>query len=142
MKITDLYEVGEEGRLETRTIDDPQTDNENDNSDPFQSGMETGMEDGKADIDEPSEPTVSDELWSAVSNHNYVNDFDHSSNETLHPSVIAGMDKPTLTKLQKKIDDMIRRYEMDKDRVGLYNDQTYKYLSSLQSFIRNVSNEK
>lgn len=153
MKIRDLLEADEDGRLETRMADDPDqgtmavdpTDASAEEEDSFQDGMEAGAEEGRPDfdsVDEPDEPIVDDRVWSQVSNAEYVTNYEHSGNETIHPRVIASMDKSDLARLQDKVDDMISRHEMDKGGVGLYKDTTYNYLSSLQSFIRSVIEEK
>ena len=153
MKIRDLLEADEDGRLETRMTDDPDqgvmavdpTDASADEDDSFQDGMEAGAQDGGPDfdsIDEPDEPVVDDTVWSHVANAEYVTDYEHAGNETIHPRTIASMEKSDLTRLQNKVDDMISRHEMDKGGVGLYKDTTYNYLSSLQSFIRAVIEQK
>jgi len=161
MKLQQLFD--DDGRLETRTVDDPDQGSmatgddfpsngeenpdgeENPNGDSFQDGFDDGTEENQpdfGDVEEPDAPVVDDQLWSQVSSNDYVTDFEHSANQSIHPRVIAALDAPNLKKLQGRIEDMISRHEMDKGKVGLYNDTTYKYLTSLQSFVLQVLETK
>jgi len=145
MKIRQLFEKPE-ARLETRTVDDPDqgslaqgADADAADEPAFQQGLEKGKNDSNEIMDTGVDgPTVDPELWSTVANDTYVTDFEHVSTGTIHPRKIAAMDKRELVKLQNNISDMISRREMDKGKVGLYNDITYQYLVALSSFTQKV----
>lgn len=163
-RIQKLLEAPEQnsGRLETRTMDDPEqgsmsnefdTGDEFDNPEgnaegenSFQDGMDDGMDNDDPDfgaIEEPdNDPVVDDNLWAMVSSHDYVTDYEHAGNETVHPRLIASFDKAQLTKLQSSIDNMIASHEMDKNNHGLYNDTTYEYLIAMKSFTQTLIDNK
>lgn len=153
MKIKHLLERPEEdqGRLETRTIDDkdsgekkfgaeediPQdeTPDEDENLDSYD---DQNLGTSFSDLDKPDEPEISDDVWSSVSTDPYVTDYDHTNKTTLHPRELASKSKDELTRLQSQIDDQISKIDIKLGGVGLYKNETYKYLNSMKSFIQKI----